>query len=76
MSFNCGLLKVDTYLFCTACPDGVPTVFCLVNPCQLATCEVKGAECVPDYCGACNAKWYLDRQEITSLCSGIIVYAL
>lgn len=55
-----------------ACPEGVSTVFCIVDPCLFATCEVEGAECVADYCGGCNDRWYLGLQEVTSLCSGML----
>jgi hypothetical protein len=30
---------------------------CLVDPCQVSTCDVAGAECRANYCGGCNAEW-------------------
>jgi hypothetical protein len=32
-------------------------VQCLVDPCQVSSCDVKGATCTADYCGGCNAIW-------------------
>ena len=54
-----------------ACPDGVPPVNCLVNPCDVSTCGVEDAECVPDYCGDCSARWFVGVEEVTEQCSGL-----
>jgi len=35
------------------CPDGVPTVQCLVDPCETATCPA-GTVKLANYCGGCN----------------------
>jgi hypothetical protein len=32
-------------------------VQCLVDPCQVSSCDVPGATCTADYCGGCNAIW-------------------
>ena len=51
------------------CPDGSDPVNCLVDPCQSATCPgVDNATCVADYCGGCNAKWFVDGVEVTDQC--------
>ena len=38
----------------TTCDDPVQ---CLVDPCQVSSCDVKGATCTANYCGGCNAIW-------------------
>ena len=51
------------------CPDGSQPVHCLVHPCQFASCPaIKDAKCVADYCGGCNARWYLKDKEVTHMC--------
>ncbi|XP_077998500.1 L-rhamnose-binding lectin CSL3-like [Glandiceps talaboti] len=43
------------------CPPGLPFVNCTVSPCDVeaAVCTADpGAECRPDYCGGCVAKFY------------------
>ena len=56
------------------CPDGSLPVNCKANPCQFASCPaVEGATCVADYCGGCNARWFLNSQEVTSQCEGKII---
>lgn len=40
------------------CFDGSLPVFCKTNPCDVSKCLVKGATCVPSYCGGCNAEFY------------------
>lgn len=32
-------------------------VQCFVDPCQVSSCDVEGAECRANYCGGCNAEW-------------------
>jgi len=32
-------------------------VQCFVDPCQVSSCDVEGAECRSNYCGGCNAEW-------------------
>ena len=39
-----------------ACGDGTQPVLCFVNPCEFAQCD--DGECVPNYCGGCNAEFY------------------
>eukprot|EP00245_Coleochaete_scutata_P015521 TRINITY_DN6946_c0_g3_i1.p1 TRINITY_DN6946_c0_g3~~TRINITY_DN6946_c0_g3_i1.p1 ORF type:complete len:246 (+),score=34.28 TRINITY_DN6946_c0_g3_i1:135-872(+) len=52
---------------CTCPPRGglikckVPIVNCLVDPCQFAKCpKNSSATCVSNYCGGCNAVFYLN----------------
>jgi hypothetical protein len=40
------------------CADGSQPVNCLVDPCQVSSCDVEGAVCEANYCGGCNAEWY------------------
>lgn len=39
------------------CTDGSQPVNCFVDPCQVSSCDVKGATCTANYCGGCNAEW-------------------
>ncbi len=41
-----------------ACTDGTQPVQCFVDPCNVSSCGVSGAECQANYCGGCNAEWY------------------
>ena len=55
----------------TGCPDGTQPVNCFVDPCQYAQCPaVEGAECEANYCGGCNAEWFLDGEDVTESCQG------
>src|SRR5512145_386167 len=40
------------------CTDGSQPVNCLVDPCQVSSCDVDGAVCEANYCGGCNAEWH------------------
>ncbi len=40
-----------------ACTDGTQPVQCFVDPCEVSSCSVSGAECQANYCGGCNAEW-------------------
>nr|KAI8760375.1 hypothetical protein BgiMline_007528 [Biomphalaria glabrata] len=58
------------------CSEGAPKlcaniVNCFVRPCQFAQCSVSGAVCMDDYCGGCNARWYVGNTEVTSQCAAI-----
>ena len=53
------------------CPGGTLPIYCLINPCQYASCPAfEDATCVADYCGGCNARWILNGQEVTDQCEG------
>ena len=53
----------------TGCPDGSQPVNCLVDPCEYASCPaIKSATCVANYCGGCNARWYVKDLEVTHVC--------
>ena len=51
---------LDSRLICCdetcVCGDGTAPVQCLANPCDFAACDE--GECVPNYCGGCNAEFY------------------
>jgi uncharacterized membrane protein len=43
-------------------------VNCFVAPCQFAKCpNYPGAKCFNDYCGGCNARWFLVNNVPTSM---------
>lgn len=43
---------------------------CFVNPCTVTTCPAQpNATCVDNYCGGCNARFFLYGQEVTSRCN-------
>jgi len=42
------------------CPN---LVNCFVDPCRFSKCDAHPtAKCVANYCGGCNALWYLDGE--------------
>lgn len=45
---------------------------CFVAPCEFASCPAfPFARCVDDYCGGCNARFYLHNgEEVTEDCEG------
>jgi hypothetical protein len=46
------------------CPADKPLHYCFVPPCLTATCPAyPGAECVNNYCGGCNAEFYVDNKQ-------------
>ncbi|XP_071098101.1 perlwapin-like [Haliotis cracherodii] len=48
------------------CPSGVTIVNCFVDPCMFAKCPSHpSATCRSNYCGGCNAEFYLDGKKIT-----------
>jgi len=47
------------------CPDGLPVVNCLIDPCLAARCPASpNAKCYADYCGGCNAKFYANGNQV------------
>ncbi|XP_046577255.1 uncharacterized protein LOC124285136 isoform X1 [Haliotis rubra] len=50
------------------CPAGTSPAICSSHPCANQTCHIPGATCIPNACGSCFARWYLDGQEVD--CSG------
>ncbi len=56
----------------STCPPGVREFTCLVDPCLLTEClPHPTAVCIPDFCGGCNARFYLADTDVTSLCRSI-----
>lgn len=52
-----------------ACPPDKPLWSCFIDPCQVTTCAAfPHAKCVADYCGGCNAKFFLGTFEVTQMC--------
>ena len=53
----------------SGCPDGKDKVNCFVNPCQFASCPAfPTATCEADFCGGCNARFFLSGREVTNKC--------
>lgn len=54
------------------CPPGVPQAACAADPCSITQCPAfTNAICVPDFCGGCNARFFLGNgKEVTDQCSG------
>ncbi|XP_060084701.1 kielin/chordin-like protein [Ylistrum balloti] len=53
----------------TPCPPDVPMAFCTFIPCEKETCpNHPQAKCVDNYCGGCNAKFYLNGRDVTNTC--------
>ena len=51
------------------CPDGSLPMNCLVDPCQYANCSaLLAATCQAEYCGGCNARWFIKDIEVTNAC--------
>ncbi|GAU97063.1 hypothetical protein RvY_08422 [Ramazzottius varieornatus] len=51
------------------CRDGKPIVNCFVQPCLGKTCSnYPNAVCQDDYCGGCNARFFVGRREVTYRC--------
>eukprot|EP00731_Ephydatia_muelleri_P008209 Em0004g547a len=51
------------------CPPGKVLGQCLIAPCRYAHCDnYPSAVCVDDYCGGCNARFFVGKIEVTSLC--------
>ncbi|XP_064384618.1 kielin/chordin-like protein [Halichondria panicea] len=51
------------------CPPDKPLVFCFADPCMFATCPAHpDAVCVADYCGGCNARFFIGKKEVTDTC--------
>jgi hypothetical protein len=40
------------------CADGTQPVFCLIDPCTVATCADPTAVCEANDCGGCNAEFF------------------
>lgn len=60
-----GLIQVVFAVNAPECPPDRPFVNCTLSPCAVATpCDTNpDAECKPDYCGGCVAKYYEDGDK-------------
>ena len=55
--------------FAESCSPGIQPVSCATNPCYHQTCpQYSDAECIPDRCGHCQAKFYVGDREVTDEC--------
>ena len=64
------LIMLDT------CPDGSEPVNCFADPCQDATCaSFPEATCQSDFCGGCNARFFVRRREVTDLCGRLLIHS-
>ncbi|XP_028413436.1 uncharacterized protein ZC84.1-like [Dendronephthya gigantea] len=51
------------------CPYNKPLHYCVIPPCQNAKCSLyPGAKCVNNYCGGCNADFYLGDVKVNCDC--------
>ncbi|KAJ8041542.1 Cysteine-rich motor neuron 1 protein [Holothuria leucospilota] len=47
------------------CPDGSQPYECFIYPCLFETCDrYPSAECRPNYCGGCNAEFFVDDEKV------------
>ena len=74
----CDIHPTDKYATCccedpaATCSDCTYPVNCKVNPCDVSSCPgVPHAECRPDYCGGCTARYYVGKEEVTERCATI-----
>ena len=75
---HCDIDPVDRYATCCCtdisafCPNCTRPVNCLVDPCRYSSCRAyPSAVCRSDYCGGCNARFYLGKREVTKQCNDI-----
>ncbi len=56
----------------TRCEDGSRPWACFVAPCSVTKCDAyPNAQCVDNYCGGCNADFYLNGEQLTKeQCTG------
>ncbi len=67
MCYNVYLSLIHAAL---TCPPDKPLVSCFADPCMFATCPAHpDAVCVADYCGGCNARFFIGNNEVTATCS-------
>ena len=60
---------IPQFSFHAGCPDGQDIVNCLVNPCEVTSCPgFPTATCEADFCGGCNARFFLRGREVTNKC--------
>ena len=74
-SSYCDIHPTDVFATCccndtaATCPDCTAPVQCLVDPCDVTTClAYPNAKCRSDYCGGCNARFFVRRREVTAEC--------
>ena len=75
---HCDIHPTDKYAVCCCndwgafCPNCTRPHTCKVNPCDVSSCRAyPDARCVPDYCGGCNARYYVGKTEVTDKCNEI-----
>ena len=56
------------------CPPGVPELSCYIDPCADATCrKYPAATCRPNFCGGCNAEFFVNDIKLDCACDQPIV---
>ena len=75
-SSYCDIHPSDAFATCccndslATCPNCTHPVNCFADPCQFASCfPYPSARCESDYCGGCNARFYVGETEVTANCS-------
>ena len=70
-------MLTQSVAFILGCPDGSQPVYCKEDPCRFATCPYfPEATCEADYCGGCNARFFVGKEEVTASCAtGKMVHA-
>jgi hypothetical protein len=75
----CDVHPTDVFASCCCndsaaiCPNCTYPVYCFANPCQFANCRsYPSARCEADYCGGCNARFYMGDIEVTDRCDSPI----
>ena len=52
-------------LIISECPKDMPVVACYANPCATSTCPAfPKARCQANYCGGCNAEFFVDDKKV------------
>ena len=63
--------------FLAGCPRGEVLVNCLVDPCRFASLSnFLKVECQGDYCGGCNARFFLGTKEVTKNSGMLMLHCL
>ena len=56
------------------CPPNAPIVNCFTDPCDVTSCNnYPNAKCVSNYCGGCNAQFFVDGIDVTKQCGRYII---
>ncbi|CAB4012316.1 neurogenic locus notch homolog 3-like isoform X1 [Paramuricea clavata] len=65
----------DTKVNCGQCPPYKPRHYCLIPPCNNAKCPAyPDAKCVDNYCGGCNADFYVGDTKVKCACPPLTIH--